>query len=276
MPPPQPREVGVEIDRYGSELSESYLASLKTRFSIPPGLIIRRPLAIEQANTLPLGIRTIFVVALENGIRLLFHTFVGGVLSVVMVLELENHGEVGSTVPLATNPSPPPAPLIQTAQVHISPSPPSLAELSVSRKRKRSLPTSILCPSLPLRLPPSGTSPNDMGHEELISSLSSLGSEEAALRPYKGLFSSYEEVSVSFYRIPQLERKLNDLKRHKERYASNVLKTDSLLAELEGVRVERNSAQQERGRPLGRRMTRSAPIEMRRSRHLTFAEEAGG
>ncbi|GAA0161629.1 hypothetical protein LIER_17901 [Lithospermum erythrorhizon] len=108
-----------------------------------------------------------------------------------------------------------------------------------------------------------------MGHEELISSLSNLGRrvfdlQEGALYAYKGLLASYEEASGSSSHISQLEQEMNELKkckvqeesvlqRHlknlvgdheslKERYASNVRKTDSLVAELERVKVERNYA----------------------------------
>ncbi|GAA0149339.1 hypothetical protein LIER_08542 [Lithospermum erythrorhizon] len=138
-----------------------------------------------------------------------------------------------------------------------------------------------------------------MGHEELISSASSLGSEffalqEEVLRSYKGLLSSYEEASGSSSRIPQLERELKDLRKHKaqeeglllrrlmtlawnydslkKRYIASIYKIDSLLAELEGVMIERNSAQHERD-AFGKDKDTLAMIETRRARPMSIVED---
>ncbi|GAA0163335.1 hypothetical protein LIER_19229 [Lithospermum erythrorhizon] len=53
------------IDRYGNELSERSLVSLRARYGIPSSVVMRRPKAIERANAPPPGLRSIFVVALE-------------------------------------------------------------------------------------------------------------------------------------------------------------------------------------------------------------------
>ncbi|GAA0173726.1 hypothetical protein LIER_27284 [Lithospermum erythrorhizon] len=127
------------------------------------------------------------------------------------MLEPEDQGEVGSSVPLTTN---------------LSPSP---------RFPSRRLQMSCPCPE----------------EDGLSSCETPIHAGQWLLLPY-----------------PQLERELKDLGTHKaqengahrhrlqaitmyydslkERYVSSVGKTDSLLAKLEGVRVKRNSAQQER------------------------------
>ncbi|GAA0175834.1 hypothetical protein LIER_28932 [Lithospermum erythrorhizon] len=63
------------------ELSEKDLAELGSRYGIPPSVIIRRPKSTERANASSPGLRSIFVVALENGLCLPVHPYVGDVLS---------------------------------------------------------------------------------------------------------------------------------------------------------------------------------------------------
>ncbi|GAA0157155.1 hypothetical protein LIER_14480 [Lithospermum erythrorhizon] len=78
---PQSNAVRANVDRCGIELSEKDLVELRSRYGIPPSVIIRRPKATKRANALPPGLRTIFVVALENGLRLPVHSYLGDVLS---------------------------------------------------------------------------------------------------------------------------------------------------------------------------------------------------
>ncbi|GAA0172368.1 hypothetical protein LIER_26210 [Lithospermum erythrorhizon] len=63
------------------ELSKRDLVSLKARYELPSSEVMRCPKATEPANAPPPGLRSIFVVALENGMRLPVHRYVGDVLS---------------------------------------------------------------------------------------------------------------------------------------------------------------------------------------------------
>ncbi|GAA0163046.1 hypothetical protein LIER_43628 [Lithospermum erythrorhizon] len=81
--PPHSKVVRANIYRYGIELSKRDLVSLRTRYGIPSSVVMRRLKATERANALPPGLRNIFVVALENGLRFPVHPCVGDVLSIV-------------------------------------------------------------------------------------------------------------------------------------------------------------------------------------------------
>ncbi|GAA0162289.1 hypothetical protein LIER_18413 [Lithospermum erythrorhizon] len=59
------------------ELSEKDLVELRSRYNIPTSVILRRPKATNRANAPPPGQRCIFVVALENGLRLHVQPYVG-------------------------------------------------------------------------------------------------------------------------------------------------------------------------------------------------------
>ncbi|GAA0155645.1 hypothetical protein LIER_13331 [Lithospermum erythrorhizon] len=117
----------------------------------------------------------------------------------------------------------------------------------------------------------SSTNPS---HEELIYSLLTLEDkffnlQGVALCSYRRLLATYEVASGSSSRINQLEQELRTLRkakareerralRHhlknlsgehdtlKERYAASVRRTDSVKAELDGVRTERDFAEMER------------------------------
>ncbi|GAA0183337.1 hypothetical protein LIER_30763 [Lithospermum erythrorhizon] len=188
------------------------------------------------------------------------------------VLELDNHFEVGSLVSLTANPSSSPA-------VPNSHSPPSLVELSVSRKRMGSPPMSpqsthprrmpekafmtqvgisfaiiftVMCPLLLLRffagpLSLSSSPPKVASIREISEGHGPRGINLFRLFPKeRGIF--FLEAQGSGRRGPpaSLKTLTPDYDSLKERYAANVRKTDSLLEELEGVRVERNSTQHER------------------------------
>ncbi|GAA0185024.1 hypothetical protein LIER_32312 [Lithospermum erythrorhizon] len=159
--------------------------------------------------------------------------------SATLVLETEDHGEVGATTPLAANPSPLPTPLTQAVQAPTSPLPPTTSKPSASKKSKGSSPAS-----------PRST------HSQRISEKA----PNIVLHPPRGC-SSYEESSGSTSHIPQLEWELEDLRKHKaqeegtlrrrlknlagvydsrkERYAASVRKKDTLRAKLEGVEESR-------------------------------------
>ncbi|GAA0158363.1 hypothetical protein LIER_15414 [Lithospermum erythrorhizon] len=79
--PPLSKVVRANIDRCCSELSERDLVSLRARYGIPSSVTMRCPKATERANAPPPGLRSIFVVALENGMCLLDHPCVGEVFS---------------------------------------------------------------------------------------------------------------------------------------------------------------------------------------------------
>ncbi|GAA0156994.1 hypothetical protein LIER_14354 [Lithospermum erythrorhizon] len=74
--------VRANIDRCGSELSERDLVSLRARYEMPSSLVMHRPKATERANAPPPKLRSIFVVALKNGLCLPVHQYVGDVLSI--------------------------------------------------------------------------------------------------------------------------------------------------------------------------------------------------
>ncbi|GAA0148425.1 hypothetical protein LIER_07874 [Lithospermum erythrorhizon] len=170
--------------------------------------------------------------------------------------------EDSSAVPLANNPFSLPVPPDQATQVL----PPSPVELFVSRKRNGSTPESPRSTSsqskpkktlIPCPLPPGAITTREISERHRP--------READLPP---LISGQRETSGSSSCIPQLEQELKDLKKNKvqekgtllrrlktlsgaydslkERYAASVRKTDSLLDELESVRVERNSTYLER------------------------------
>ncbi|GAA0141673.1 hypothetical protein LIER_35436 [Lithospermum erythrorhizon] len=68
--PPQAKTVRVDLHRCCSELSERELVDLRSRYDIPTSVILRRPNATDRANAPPPGLRTFYVVALNNGLRL--------------------------------------------------------------------------------------------------------------------------------------------------------------------------------------------------------------
>ncbi|GAA0174477.1 hypothetical protein LIER_27862 [Lithospermum erythrorhizon] len=73
--------VRADLQRCGNELSERDLVDLRSRYDILPSEVLRRPKPTNHANTPPPGLRTFFVVALDNGIRLPVHPYIGEVLS---------------------------------------------------------------------------------------------------------------------------------------------------------------------------------------------------
>ncbi|GAA0164088.1 hypothetical protein LIER_19806 [Lithospermum erythrorhizon] len=84
---------------------------------------MRRPRATEWANAPPPGLRCIFRVALENGLRLPIHPFVGGVLSLDLgdLEALRATYNIGDPIP-----NPPPAiPTISSNQCPLSPRTPA-------------------------------------------------------------------------------------------------------------------------------------------------------
>ncbi|GAA0155364.1 hypothetical protein LIER_13111 [Lithospermum erythrorhizon] len=79
--PPQAKMVRADIHRCRTELLERDLVDLRSRCGIPTSVILRRPKATYRANSPPPGSRTFFVVALDNGLRLPVHPYVGEGLS---------------------------------------------------------------------------------------------------------------------------------------------------------------------------------------------------
>ncbi|GAA0142762.1 hypothetical protein LIER_35630 [Lithospermum erythrorhizon] len=197
---------------------------------------------------------------------------------------MKDHREVGTTTPLASNSSNPQAPPAQAAQATV-PSPPPFMKPSASKKREGSpvLNQRILrgnrtrpllySPSLALGPRVSEKCPANMGYEELISSLSSIGNKlfdlhGVALQAYGKLLSFYEEASRSTSSLSQIKQEMKTFRKHqaredgilqcrlqnltrdydslKERYAANVRKMDFVMAELEGLQVERDSTLLER------------------------------
>ncbi|GAA0139196.1 hypothetical protein LIER_00794 [Lithospermum erythrorhizon] len=82
-PPPQSKELKADINRRGSHIepSERDLIDLRSCYEIPLSGIMRHPKATERAKAPPPGLRSIFSVTLENGLRLPVHPYVGDVLS---------------------------------------------------------------------------------------------------------------------------------------------------------------------------------------------------
>ncbi|GAA0139469.1 hypothetical protein LIER_01004 [Lithospermum erythrorhizon] len=130
-------------------------------------------------------------------IPVLVRLFLGEQSATPMVQE-----EVVAQASLVSNPSPPSVPSAQAALAHASPPPLTPAEPSAARKRKGSpsvspriaqsqrrpekahVPQTLApCPPLPVGIPyAAGKSSSDMDHEELISSLSSLGYKSFTLQ----------------------------------------------------------------------------------------------
>ncbi|GAA0158429.1 hypothetical protein LIER_15459 [Lithospermum erythrorhizon] len=210
--------------------------------------------------------------------------------SATVVLEPKGHKEVGSATPLDSTPSPLPTSVVQ--DTGSSPSAPEGP--SASKKRMRSPPSnplpiqsqrrsdkalfsrvrilSFILPSiLQLPAPPAGGSSllkkpsTDPSHEELISSLSTLGDKEVSLRSYKRLLASYKEASGSSSRVSQLEQEHRTLTKEKAQEEgslqprlknlagdNNTLKEKyASIKEREVLRTSRDEAFQSNDRLLG-------------------------
>ncbi|GAA0186044.1 hypothetical protein LIER_33332 [Lithospermum erythrorhizon] len=83
--PPQSKEVRLDFSRCGCVLSPEDFVRLRARFRIPLSMVMQLPQATKRALTPAPGMRTIFVAALENGLRFPPHLFVTGVLTLVGV-----------------------------------------------------------------------------------------------------------------------------------------------------------------------------------------------
>ncbi|GAA0156724.1 hypothetical protein LIER_14148 [Lithospermum erythrorhizon] len=79
--PLQSKVVKANIDCCGSELSENDLVELRSRYGIPSSVIMRLPKATERANAPHPRLRSIFIMALENGLRLPVQPYVGDMMS---------------------------------------------------------------------------------------------------------------------------------------------------------------------------------------------------
>ncbi|GAA0149577.1 hypothetical protein LIER_08717 [Lithospermum erythrorhizon] len=75
--PPQAKSVRADIHQCGSELSERDLVDMRSRYDIPSSVVLRHPKPTDRANTPPLKLRNFFVVALDNGLRLPVHPYIG-------------------------------------------------------------------------------------------------------------------------------------------------------------------------------------------------------
>ncbi|GAA0169572.1 hypothetical protein LIER_24023 [Lithospermum erythrorhizon] len=82
---PQSKAIRANLPRCGSELSETDLVDLRSRYDIPSSVMLLRPGPIGRATTPPPGMITFFVVALINGMRLPIHPYIGEVLSLAGV-----------------------------------------------------------------------------------------------------------------------------------------------------------------------------------------------
>ncbi|GAA0157091.1 hypothetical protein LIER_14430 [Lithospermum erythrorhizon] len=81
--PPQANAVRVDIHRCGIKLSKKDLVELRSRYDIPPSVILRFPKDTDRANAPPPGMRTIFFVVMDNGMRLPVHPYLGEVLTMI-------------------------------------------------------------------------------------------------------------------------------------------------------------------------------------------------
>ncbi|GAA0175491.1 hypothetical protein LIER_28656 [Lithospermum erythrorhizon] len=80
-PSPQAKMLRVDLHHCGSELSKSDLVDLRSRYDITTSVVLRHPKATDRAHAPPPGLRNLFVVALNNGLRLSVHSYIGEVLS---------------------------------------------------------------------------------------------------------------------------------------------------------------------------------------------------
>ncbi|GAA0169332.1 hypothetical protein LIER_23847 [Lithospermum erythrorhizon] len=71
--------------RCGSTLSEKDVDDLRSRYDIPTSVLLQRPRPTDRVNTPPPGLKTFFVVALDNGVRLPVHSYIVEALSMAGV-----------------------------------------------------------------------------------------------------------------------------------------------------------------------------------------------
>ncbi|GAA0170275.1 hypothetical protein LIER_24574 [Lithospermum erythrorhizon] len=67
------------------ERSEKDLVDIRSRYQIPPSVVLVRPKANERAHTPPSGLRTFFEVALTHDLCFPTHPYIGEVLSMAGV-----------------------------------------------------------------------------------------------------------------------------------------------------------------------------------------------
>ncbi|GAA0149083.1 hypothetical protein LIER_08349 [Lithospermum erythrorhizon] len=98
--PPHARIVRADLHRCGSELSEKDMAKLRSRYYIPSSVMLIRPSTTDCAHTPPPGLRTFFVVAMDNGLRFPVHPFIGEEDKSSMPLYFHTDGHVLKAVGL--------------------------------------------------------------------------------------------------------------------------------------------------------------------------------
>ncbi|GAA0167963.1 hypothetical protein LIER_22790 [Lithospermum erythrorhizon] len=87
--PPQSKAIRADVHRCDSELSKTGLVNLRSRYDIPSSVMLLHLEPTGRATTPPPGIRTFFIVALNNGLRLPVYPYIGEVLSLAEVCPVQ-------------------------------------------------------------------------------------------------------------------------------------------------------------------------------------------